>query len=204
MNKNFLFSFFAVLFFSNVTLLFAHEKEKVCSAALLDISEENAVFCVADDDFISVPVASSQTKKWPSHPMIVAAKERDLIGMQVLIDNCLSAIYNPRSLIDNPLDVQDEYGNTPLHYAILNQDVTMLNLLVENKASLNIRNNENKYPLNLAMQIKNMTMMEMVVAAVTEIRLQQDQLSETRQGYFKCMGMVSLMFGMLGAIIRQN
>ncbi|MEX0848630.1 MAG: ankyrin repeat domain-containing protein [Candidatus Dependentiae bacterium] len=54
----------------------------------------------------------------------------------------------------NP-DQIDEYGNTPLHYAVHIQSHEVTNLLLEHHAQTNIQNKKGKTPLHIAVQQNN-------------------------------------------------
>jgi ankyrin repeat protein len=59
--------------------------------------------------------------------------------------------------IDSGADVnwQNKFGNTPLYYAIRNQQIDVINFLIKNNANLDIKNNEGKNVYNFARKTKN-------------------------------------------------
>lgn len=62
------------------------------------------------------------------------------------IDEVISSIR-----LGDDINTQDRFtGNTPLHYAILRQDIDMINTLLDFGAELNIKNNDNNKPFDLA------------------------------------------------------
>ena len=46
------------------------------------------------------------------------------------------------------LDAQDSYGNTPIHLAFLNSNLDIIRELVQRKAKLEIRNNDEMTPID--------------------------------------------------------
>jgi ankyrin repeat protein len=54
---------------------------------------------------------------------------------------------------DVNVNAKDEYGNTPLHMAVDNENYELIDLLIRNSANINLLNKERKAPLHLAMDI---------------------------------------------------
>lgn len=48
------------------------------------------------------------------------------------------------------INIQDNEGNTPLHYAVLCEERTLITMLIEHGADMNIKNNEDESALDSA------------------------------------------------------
>jgi len=136
-------------------------------------------------------------------PIIEAVKERDEIGLNILMDNAFSLFNNPSYLLKNPLNAQDSLGNTALHYACLQQDQHIFNALIENDASLFIRNKEGQYPLDFVLKSQNKTMIEIVGSAMTKILSQEAELFESRWATISTIWGSLIIISMFAAMLAH-
>lgn len=61
------------------------------------------------------------------------------------------------------LDRQTKEGNTPLHYCVIYNKIECLRLLLRVGANPNIENNNNKTPLDIAVERNGAKMIDMVI-----------------------------------------
>jgi ankyrin repeat protein len=99
-------------------------------------------------------IASYIIKKYPN--IIINCEkdsyERSLLHYLVIYSNykCIESflidLFKNKSVnINNNINIQDKFGNTPLHYAVLKNDNEMANLLIQNGANPKIKNNDETY-----------------------------------------------------------
>ena len=97
---------------------------------------------------------------------------------KIVINNSLelSEILNILYSKEIPLDLQDIYGNTPLHYAAKNLAQYLISFIIlkfkDKKDILNIRNNDNNTPFMLAIKtnsINNMTYTFLIIYSIQKI-----------------------------------
>lgn len=82
--------------------------------------------------------------------VLVAFNNNDPVVLKTLLDTA------KRLKINLELNQRDEQGNTPLHKAVLNQNLVMAQLLIEAGADVNIYNNDSLTPLLLAVEKPNL------------------------------------------------
>ncbi len=92
----------------------------------------------------------------PLHLAIILASERGLrrvgnaIGKEMLINGAKA-------------NVQDKNGYSALHMAVLDENTTMIQILLENGADLNIKDKDGYTPIDLAREQKNVDLTKMLV-----------------------------------------
>ena len=65
----------------------------------------------------------------------------------------------------NNINVQDEQGNTPLHYALRNGNGDIIGLLLDRNAEVNSKNNQKNTPLHLAAQAGTIAVVKRLMKA---------------------------------------
>jgi ankyrin repeat protein len=61
------------------------------------------------------------------------------------------------------IDIKDNAGQIPLHYAIKNNKIEIIKLLLKNKSNVNIHNNDGYNSLHLAIRKKNLEVCKMII-----------------------------------------
>lgn len=100
-----------------------------------------------------------ETAKWYDNKMRIVSQLLDstpIIAPTILHSALIS--HQSRELLElllargakNNINYQDEFGNTPLHYAVLFNDKAVINLILDNGAHLNTPNGEGNTPLHIA------------------------------------------------------
>ena len=69
------------------------------------------------------------------------------------------------------INESDNFGNTPLHYAILSGKISYAKSLINQGATLNIKNNMNLYPLHLAVLMNNKDVVEALLNKGTDVNI---------------------------------
>ncbi|WP_422133281.1 ankyrin repeat domain-containing protein [Endozoicomonas sp. ALD040] len=80
-------------------------------------------------------------------------------GLTVLHEAVLANSYSVVALLIEErlieINAKDDQGNTSLHYAIQNNDIDMIEILLKNGAGINIQNSLGYTPLHFAVQLEN-------------------------------------------------
>lgn len=105
---------------------------------------------------IHVHYALAKTKElWPLHSLVVSSssnraqrRESDSKERLMKVEQYLSSGISPSLVLNTP----DSQGNTPLHLAVLENDIEMIKLLIHHGADVNATDAQSNTPLHLAIK----------------------------------------------------
>jgi serine/threonine protein kinase len=103
--------------------------------------------------FVSVPKLNNEQISLIKLLLKNRAKTTSKVAETLL--HQVKSIQLAKIIITNGVNVnaKDEYGNTPLHMAVYNENYELIDLLIRKGANINLLNKERKVPLHLAMDI---------------------------------------------------
>lgn len=85
----------------------------------------------------------------------------------------IDILLNDNNIGVNIIDVRDIQGYVALHYAIINKNIRIINMLLKYNAKINMQNNQGYSPLHLAVIYKNYD----ICKIITEYRNDNDKLN---------------------------
>ena len=131
-------------------------------------------------------------------PKLIQAASRNIFD-----DVVYFAKMKPKS---NPINGQDRYGYTALHYAVSNGNLAMASFLLENGANLEVENRYKWTPLLEAVLHNGLDVMSLLLekGANLEVRDRDDYTPLLRAAYNNNLDMVSLLLEKGANPIVQN